>query len=87
MLRSREHAPERLKRVVDIAWMATLTLGIGLLGGSARGTLASAGSFGLTMFIVPHLTPLIAAGWAEVAGIAVGVGGGVASRPVVRLIV
>lgn len=87
VLRSREHAPERLKLVVDIAWMATLTLGIGLLGGSARGTLASAGSFGLVVFILPHLTPLVAAGWAEVVGIAVGVGGGAVSRPVVRLIV
>lgn len=87
ILRSREHAPERFKLMVDIAWVATLTFSIGLLAGSARGTLASAGVFGLLLLSLPHVTPLVAAGWPELVGIAVGVGAGVAFRPIMRLIV
>lgn len=87
ILRSREHAPERFKLMVDIAWMATLTFSVGLLGGSVRGTLVSAGVFGLLVLVLPHLTPLVAAGWPELVGIAVGVGAGVAFRPLARLIV
>lgn len=87
ILRSGEHAPERFKLLVDIAWMVTLTFSIGLLGGSARGTLTSAGVFALLVLAVPHLTPLVGAGWPELTGIVGGVVAGATSRPVVRLIV
>lgn len=84
LLRAREHGSARLKAVVDVAWMATLTALVGLLGGSARATLAWAGGFMLVLLAVPHATVLVAAGWAELAGVAVGVGVGVLSRPIVH---
>lgn len=86
ILRSAEHAPVRFRLMADIAWMATLTFSIGLLGGGARGTLTSVGVFGVLVLVLPHLTPLVAAGWPELVGITIGVGAGVVSRPVGRLI-
>lgn len=86
LLRSREHGSTRLKTVVDIAWMATLTLSIGLLGGTARATVASATLFALIVLGLPHVTPLVSAGWAELVGIGLGVGVGASVRPVARMV-
>lgn len=86
VLRSREHASPRFKTVVDIAWMATLTLSIGLLGGTARATIASASVFALMILVLPAVTPLVSAGWAELLGVGLGVAGGASMRPAARLV-
>lgn len=86
LFRSREHASESVKQRVDLAWMATLTLLIGLVGGGARGTLISAGTFAVLVVVLPSSTALVAAGWTDLTGIALGVGGGVLARPIARLI-
>ena len=86
LLRSHEHASEATKRRIDIAWMATLTLWIGLLGGSARSTLVTAGAFVALVAAAAWLfTPLSELGRAGLLGLTLGVGLGVASRPVARL--
>lgn len=86
VLRSREHASPGFKTVVDIAWMATLSLSIGLLGGTARTTVASASVFALIALALPLVTPLVWAGWAELLGIGLGVAGGASVRPAARLV-
>lgn len=86
VLRSREHASPAFKTVVDIAWMAALTLSIGLLGGTARTTVASSAVFALIVLAVPAVTPLVSAGWAELLGIGLGVAGGASVRPAARLV-
>lgn len=85
LLRSREHASESVKQRVDLAWMATLTLLIGLVGGGLRGTLTSAGTFAILVALLPSSTAFVAAGWTDLTGIALGVGGGVLARPIARL--
>jgi hypothetical protein len=65
--------------------MATLTLWIGLLGGSARTTLVTAGAFVALVVSAAWLTPLSGLGWTGLLGSTLGVGLGVASRPVARL--
>lgn len=84
VLRSRAHASPGFKTVVDIAWMATLTLSVGLLGGTARTTVASASVFALIVLALPHVTALVSAGWAELLGIGLGAAGGASVRPVAR---
>jgi hypothetical protein len=85
LLRSREHASEATKRKIDIAWMATLTLWIGLLGGSARTTLVTAGAFVALVVAAAWLTPLSGLDWTGLLGLTLGVGLGAASRPLARL--
>jgi hypothetical protein len=85
LLRSREHASEATKSMIDIAWIATLTLWIGLLGGSARTTLVTAGAFVAFVAAAAWLTPLSGLDWTGLLALTLGVGLGVALRPVARL--
>lgn len=86
LLRSREHGSTGLKLRVDLAWMATLTGLIGLLGGGPRSTLVAAGGFVVVALTLPAITALVAAGWVELVGSALGVAAGTLARPVARLV-
>jgi hypothetical protein len=87
LLRSREHAPEQVKRRVDIAWMATLTLVIGLLAPGLRGLALGAVAFGAAVVSISASTVLVAPGWPELVGALLGLGSGALVRPLARLFV
>lgn len=82
-----EGPSESRRRVVDVAWMATLFVLIGVLGGSlARtGALTAAGAIGVLAAVTfSRLFPPTGAEWAGLIG---GVLAGVALRPILRFLV
>lgn len=87
LLRSREHASERLKQRVDVAWMATLTLVLGLLVSGARGLALGTAALAVAVVSVSAVTVLAPPGWPELVGALLGIGSGALLRPLAGLFV
>jgi hypothetical protein len=81
LLRSREHSSESTRKKIDVAWMATLTVLIGILGGGVRPMAGALGMLSVATVTVAAATPLTLPGLAGFVGLAMGLVGGVILRP------
>jgi hypothetical protein len=73
------------RTVLGMAWMGTLWLLVGLLGGEARSVARATGAGALLMLLVTGITPLSAPVPLEWLGMLLGACAGVALRPLARL--
>lgn len=87
LLMNLEGAPPWLRALLDAAWMATLFLLVGLLGGGAASTARLTGVAALAVTAVVAATPLVGSPALEWAGMAAGVWAGAGARPLVRAFV
>lgn len=84
LLMNLEGSPRWFRTLLDTAWMGTLFLLVGMVGGGPRVTLLAGGVSGVAVLLAVAATPLAAGPWLEWAGLALGILAGAASRPLVQ---
>ena len=86
MLMYLEGASRRQRRILDVAWMATLFLLLGVVAGARWRTVGLTFVAVVLVVVATATTRLLAPGVLDLAGLGVGVGAGVLLRGPVRLV-